>query len=204
MLQISLTSFVITSNLIAAPQYCPPTRILGDRLEGVGPELKYVHFAVLKKLDHQAKFIPQVFFEFKAKQIQTYICSHQRLPFKIPCQLRNKKNLKVSALLARASKPHLPWFLLLFPRTSQMQPFHLNVVTIWCCLYISELANNSSSIHFFNINISTLFISVCIISYCCQILNILTVFLILLLGTFISHYKETLRYKMKLVTSFIK
>lgn len=37
-----------------------------------------------------------------------------------------------------------------------------NVVTIRCCLYITELVNNSSSIHFFNTNIKhTLCFSLC-------------------------------------------
>lgn len=35
--------------------------------------------------------------------------------------------------------------------------FHLNAITIWCCVYITKLTNNSSSVRCFKTNISILF-----------------------------------------------
>lgn len=185
-----------------APEYCPPFSFLGDSLVAEGHELKISSFCTTEKIIFNLNLFFSCFFVLnKAPTNANYICSHQRP------DSWDIKTLKVSLLLDTSYRGHHAYPCLLFttfPKDITAATIYLNVVTIWCCLYITELANNSSAIHFLNTNISTLFVSVCAISCCCQIVNILIVFLNLPLGTFISHYKETLRQEIKLQRSFIK
>lgn len=69
---------------------------------------------------------------------------------------------------------------------------------------MTELVNNTSYIHYFNTNISILFILVCVVSCCCQILYIFTVFLTVAVGIVIFHYTDMLRLEIKLIQSFIQ
>lgn len=75
------------------PTILPTNKHTGGQARGRRPWTEIRSFCSTEKLEHQAKFILQVLFELKTKQMQTSTCSHQRLPFKIPCQLRNKKIL---------------------------------------------------------------------------------------------------------------
>lgn len=69
---------------------------------------------------------------------------------------------------------------------------------------MTELVNNTSYIHYFNTNISLLFFLVCVVSYCCQILYIFTVFLTVALGIIIFHYIDMMRLEIELIWSFIQ
>lgn len=56
---------------------------------------------------------------------------------------------------------------------------------------MTELVNNTSYIHYFTTDINILFILVCVVYCCCQILYIFTVFLTVALGIVIFHYRDS-------------
>lgn len=114
-----------------------------------------------------------------------YICSST---FKIPCQLRNIKPKFLHCLIGPTKRPLHTWpdLFSLFS-----QGHHLGAVTIRCCPCMTELVNNTSYSHYFTTNISILFILVCVVSCCCQILYIFTVFLTVALGIVTFHYRDS-------------